>query len=154
MGSPYRIVKPQRVRAQGGGDSNPQLAAQDYLERLIRLIPAEIVAGYMFVRNLFQPQPGNVADPLAVEMLGWWLPIGGLVLTLASRIFGSRRPGVPFFQSVQWRTVVLAAVAYAAWILNIGNDPLLGMEPDPRLRATILVVVTIIAPLIQQGDDA
>jgi hypothetical protein len=126
---------------------------QDYLDRLIKLVPAEVVAGYMFDRSLFVPKAGASPDPLATDMLAWWLPIGGLVLTLLLRIFGSRRPGVSFVRSVQWLTVFLAACAYGTWIVNIGSDPLLGMDPDPRLRATVLVLITILAPILQQGDD-
>ncbi len=128
-----------------GADTHKE-TIESYFEKAIKLIPADVVAAYLALRNLWHPIASDgVNDALGEAMHQWVLPIGGLAAVILLRILGTSSKFASF-KGIQWPVVAVSSVAYIAWILSF-NDPVLNIDaPDPRFSATLLMLVSIIGP--------
>ena len=151
----YRITQRQTaLRAEAATTETQKRWDElgDYSDKVLRLIPGDVVAGYLTIRGFWAPtsQIESVSsDPVAYSVLQFWLPIAGLIATVALRIIGTPNKFWDFSQ-VQWLTVLVATVAYCLWILTIEKQ-VLGINIDARISASFLVLFTIAAPRIQPG---
>jgi hypothetical protein len=143
---------------------------QAYLDRLLRLIPAEILGLYMVGEAIFSGRmPMQLkwyADPPPTKLDWWlsWLLFGWSVvcfgILFVVRIRGNRNPKKPD-QPVQKQAVGLAAVAYVLWMLYLAKpiaplldqlDPLFLKEIWPRLTAGAVVLFTFLVPYFVDYD--
>src|SRR4051812_24879943 len=105
MAYPFHIQKPATIAAHGGAPGSP---FQEYIDRLVRLIPAEVLAAYHAARGIVVGVAPS--DPLAVKFLPW-LPVIGFVLVIFVRVWGTRaRTGL--WSTVQWLAVAIAAISF------------------------------------------
>jgi hypothetical protein len=148
MSAPYRIVKRSTITAQA---DVPDAKARDYTDRLIRLMPAEVAGIYTGVRGIWLPNDYSKADLLQLAVLKYWLPIGGLLLVVALRVWGSRRPGHGY-ADVQWWALAISAAAFLLWVAAMG-DPLFGFTIDQRVPASLLIAFGALAPAFYQGTS-
>jgi hypothetical protein len=119
---------PLRAARQAPGD--------EYLQRLIKLIPSEILALYVTFKEI------------AASWLGIWATIC-LALVLFARIMGTYRKD----KGVQWVAVVVASVSFVLWVYATGGN-FLGLEPPaiPGLISIAVGVWTFIVPFFYKGD--
>lgn len=145
----YRIVRPSAIVAEADRSIS---SAEAYLERALRLIPADVVAAYLTVRGFWMPNASapRSADPLADSVLNWWLPILGLLATVVLRIAGTSRT-FGKFDDVQWKTVIISGLAFLLWILAIQNA-VFDVRLDPRVAPSLLILFTLVVPLVQKGS--
>jgi hypothetical protein len=105
------------------------------MERLIRLVPSEIVAVYLAGKGY------------AVRWQGTWSLVC-LVLVLVVRIWGSRgaggRPQLP--------TVAVSAVSFVIWVYAIGGHFGGLVVPDPGIASVAVLVWTVLVPVFYKGD--
>lgn len=146
---PYRLVKRSGIRAE---DDDPVQKRLDnisaYTDRLLRLIPGDVVAAYLTVKGLYAGDD----DPAAASVIEFWLPGIGLVLTLLLRVLGT--PTRPFlWKEVQWPVVAISAVAFLVWV-SVTQDRLWSIDIDPRHAAGLLVLFTFLPPLVLRGSQA
>jgi len=103
-----RVVSiPSAVQFQAAGGPAPAL--DTYISRLVKYIPAEIVAAYLLVRGFIPPDAPRWI---------WWIVFAGLMgLTVWYTLDATRRPGLPpaYTQSV------IAVLAFAVWTFAIGG---------------------------------
>lgn len=123
-------------------------ALQDYIGRVIRLIPADIVALYLGLHGVIASAAGN--DPSAGAALPW-LPWLMLCLTLYARAWGSRDPSGSW-ASVQWSGVLISVISFAVWVLNLGHPVALLPAIKPWLGSTVLLIWTFLVPRLYHGD--
>jgi hypothetical protein len=109
----------------------------DYLGRLMKLIPAEVVALYLTFREL------------AEGWIGVWSSIC-LGLVIVVRVFGTTVPGKP----VQIKAVAISAVSFVLWVYAIGGHFLRWQLPDSPtgVISVAIGVWTFIVPMLYRGD--
>jgi hypothetical protein len=154
-----------RIRRAGPGGTAAALAGEppkppsEYLERLVKLIPTEIIGLYLGGKAAIQTRyidfhsPGP--DGLTPSTLGpnenvaWvgWTAICFFAL-LSVRAWATKEDERP-----QWGSVGISAVSFLIWVYAFGDvfDLVLGIW-DP-LPATLLVLVwTFAIPVFYKGD--
>ena len=129
LGAPFRIIK---------GPATPLPSSPDqYLARLVKLVPSEVVALYLAFKEV------------AATWLGIWATIC-LVLVVFVRAFGTNQQG----KGIQWGAVVVAAVSYILWVYATGGYILQFHLPEsaPGIISVAIGVWTFLIPYFYQGD--
>ena len=132
MNAPLRLYAADRsaVVGQPAGPIDP------WLTRLVKLVPAEIVAVYLAGR------------PLAQERYAGLWPVACLVLTILVRAFGTSDRRGP-----QWLTVVVSAVSFVLWVYATGGR-FLTYDVDVNLAALAVLFWTTLVPVFWRGQPA
>jgi hypothetical protein len=139
MASVFRIYKPGQLMAQGAESENSPAA---YMGRLIRLIPAEVLAVYQTLYGLLNEPPS--------PLLGW-LPVLGILLVILVRAWGTRDESGSL-KSVQWLSVIISVVSFIIWVL-VSRHSILGFVlPDLRLGSALMVLWVFILPFFYRGQ--
>src|SRR5262245_15428695 len=104
----HRTYKPGELVAHGLESQDSPAA---YMGRLIRLIPAEVLAVYQTLYGLLNEPPS--------PLLGW-LPVLGILLVILVRTWGTRD------ESGSWKTVeslsvLISVVSFIIWVLVSGH---------------------------------
>lgn len=148
MAYPFRIEAPSPIRANAAESQAP---FQAYMDRLIKLIPAEIIGVYLTVRGFWMDGTPVATTPGSVSstFLGFW-PVVCVVLLWVTRGWGTRAPDGSW-KSVQIVPIALATVSFLIWIYAIG-DAVFGVKPDPRLISTAVVVWVFLVPVFYKGS--
>jgi hypothetical protein len=140
------VVTEAQARAAMGTGTTPPPGKVDnvdaYMERLVQLIPAEVVALYLAFHAAAAPN-GSFAR--------WW-PIICLALVIAVRVVGTRKPDDAFW-SFQPIAVAVAAISFVLWIYAIG-DKLWGFAiGEPIWISAGIAVWTIVVPYFYKGTS-
>jgi hypothetical protein len=132
MNAPLRLYAADRsaVVGQPAGPIDP------WLTRVVKLVPAEIVAVYLAGR------------PLAQERYAGLWPVACLVLTILVRAFGTSDRRGP-----QWLTVVVSAVSFVLWVYATGGR-FLTYDVDVNLAALAVLFWTTLVPVFWRGQPA
>ncbi len=145
MSYPYRIetraerrARATRITAQAeaedGGDRNE--LAREYAEKLLKLIPADVVALYQSVYAIVLQQ----SDALAKTTLRI-LPVIGLCLVVFVRAWGTRNDAGEW-TSVRWGAVFIAAVSFIVWVISLGH-PIIEPTPLPQWLGSVLLIIWV-----------
>ena len=115
--------------------------ADPWREKVVKLIPAEVVTAYMGVQGIIAASTENGASPLAPWLL-FALFVIGLVCTplyLRKITLADAQPPAP-------RQYWLTTIAFVIWALAT-SQPLsaLGIELPPPVTAVLLPIFTFIA---------
>ena len=132
MNAPLRLYAADRsaVVGQPAGPIDP------WLTRVVKLVPAEIVAVYLAGR------------PLAQERYAGLWPVACLVLTILVRAFGTSDRRGP-----QWLTVLVSAVSFVLWVYATGGH-FLTYDVDVNLAALGVLFWTTLVPVFWRGQPA
>ena len=95
----------KKTMAEGTGETQ----ADDYSTRLLKYIPAEVVAVYVFVEGLIKQS----SDTSSIQTLLWIVFVATFILT-------------PLYlwrvQKVQkWVQLVVSTIAFAVWVFSLGG---------------------------------
>ncbi len=115
-----------------------QIVAEDgYRDRLLKLIPAEIVAAYLALQaNLME-----LGDAVI------WVVIAALfVLTFfyLRLLGGVKKP----------KQLVFSSVSFLIWVYSIAPEPILKDLYNPPLASVVLVMWTLLIPFFFKGGDS
>ena len=137
MAAPFRIRPPGGGLAGagpgGGGDD-----AKFYLERLVKLVPAEVLSLYLIGRGVL---PGGESTPQLA-----WAGVG-LLLVILVRAYTTSDPAAN--ESPQWVAVAVAAVSYVIW-LNVSGS--IDLASIPSYVGTLAMLVwTFVVPFFYRG---
>jgi hypothetical protein len=158
-----RVYAPSSIRTRGDGDAS---SSTGYMERLVKLVPAEAVAVYPLLFNEAKSltDAGNRAR--AVALVSWII----LVIVIVLRWQATATPE----RGAQWLAVGVAAISYVIWVYVFGgyfgvegwlhlwvpalsSDP--GASPDAdmvKFKSLIgslaLVCWTLVVPAVYKGD--
>ena len=105
------------------------LTEDNYRDKLIKLIPAEIVAAYLFLQTLLASQGGTVA----------WIVIA---LLFVGTFFYLRILG----NVEKWPQLIFSSLTFLVWVYSIAPETILGGIYNPSLATIILVLWTLLIP--------
>lgn len=127
-----RIAAPRRAV-----EEDPTKA---YLDRLVKLIPAEVVALYLAGRSaiLTDPKP----DP--AYWVGWTIFCLFAVVWVRAWATSGGKPAV----GPEWPAVGIAAVSFLVWVYSLGDVFKALGHSQPLLASLLVLAWTFIAPLI------
>lgn len=117
-----------RPRVRGNAPL-PEAAADQYADKLVKYVPAEVLAFYLPAFALFEADAGR-----------WAVAILGALGTVLWTLVAAKRNKTP----LPWFYPTLALLAYAAWAIGVsalGTD-VLGFSKEV---ATLIVLVAILA---------
>ncbi|MBL7128731.1 MAG: hypothetical protein ISS16_07075 [Ignavibacteria bacterium] len=129
-----RLIQPEQ-RFKLAGESGK---ANDYTERVIKYVPTEIIAGYLFVIGFIKPLTKND------DMILPGVVIFAVFFLLVPIYFKLLAKSEPFITQS-----VIAMVAFIIWIYNISDLPVLLNIYASWVGALLLVVFTILSGLIK-----
>lgn len=135
MTAPFRIQRPDEG-ALGGSEEFRQ-----YLDRLLKMIPGEVVGVYM-IGSGFLPEKNL---PFAA---GWVVVC--LLLVILVRVYGTGDSSKG--QKPQGLPVAIAALAFVIWIFWLGGPfELLNIPYRAQLASLAVLVWSFVIPLIYKG---
>ncbi len=138
MSAPFRIRRaaadPMAPRGTAPLPAAPD-DIQHWMERLTKLIPAEVLAVYVAGRGM------------AESFVGVWAAVC-LALVLVIRVWGTREPG----ERTQWTAVVIATISFVIWVYAIGDRLLDFQLPNPAAASLAMLVWTVLVPVIYKGE--
>jgi hypothetical protein len=115
---PFRINRSVSASRRNRGDlggregaSEGEGKTDDFLTRVSKLIPAEVVGIYLTGRQV-------AVDHSAV---GQWAAIC-LALTILFRVLGTSQNVRESFKTAQWDAVIYCAISYVIWIYAMGDQ--------------------------------
>lgn len=141
MASVFRVQRPAAIHAHGAGGGG----LADYMGRLIKLIPAEVLGVYQTLFGILSPPP----PPASVYLQ--WLPVLGLGLVIFVRAWGTRDASGSW-QTVQWPAVAISAGSFLIWVLVSGHSIVGFVLPDLRIGSALMVLWVFFLPYIYKGD--
>src|SRR5262245_58574650 len=139
MPAPLRIQPPDLARIPA--PTGPEVV-KAYFERLVKMIPAEVVGLYLFGFGL-----------IPVDQVGWksaWT-VFCLVATIFARaaLTSDKKAQVP----PQWKAVIASVGAFIVWAYSMAAEPFFALNLYKGFAASLFVVAwTFIVPLFYKGD--
>lgn len=137
MADLYRI-KNRNQSLHMATDNKVQI--QSYVDRLIKLIPAEVV-------GLYVVGAGLIPADQKYALVGW--AVFCMIFLLISRILGTKSSKS---NKTQWPTVVISTISFIIWLYVMGGPFEKFDIHIPWLGSLIMVAWTSIVPLIYHGD--
>lgn len=137
---PRWIVTPRDLEEVAGAQAVPgQVKPDDYTARLLKYIPAEVIAAYLAAQGIIESAGSDTGRQTAL----WIAAALGLVLTpLYLRRAGVRKV----------RQLTLSSVSFVVWVFALGG-PFEGLEfYVPYHGSLALIAVSLIAPLVDPDD--
>jgi len=141
MAAPLRIRRPSVVKARGDITKDMPTQTQSYMERLVKLIPTEVVALYLVGLGII---PQNARVPIVV----WALVCVGLVVLVRARATGDR----PNKLSPQWGAVVVSTISFVIWVYNMPGPFQVYQLAIPYVGSLTVLVWTFVVPYFYQGS--
>ena len=138
MAGPYRISKARAVPVDAGGGPN----FQAYLDRLMRMIPAEVIGLYLVGAGMI--------DPKASLSMAIWTGIC-VVGVIAVRAWGSKDLLSSSQPGPDWMLVLISTGAFIIWIYNIGGVFTAYGVPNRPWGALLVLVWTFFVPIFYKG---
>jgi hypothetical protein len=120
-----------------------------YFERLVKLIPSEIVGLYLALYATITTANG-IEDKYANLIF-----FGSFILVFISRLFGTKVTGyntLSYFKTAQWWSIGISAISFVIWVLAMGHKiPFFG-DVDQTLIKILVIFWTFIIPMVYKGE--
>jgi hypothetical protein len=127
-----KLHAPLRIRRASGAAGQPP--ADSYMERLIKLVPSEVIGIFLTGKGY------------AESWLGIWSLIC-LGLVCISRVWGTRDPG----KRTQWIGVLVSIISFVVWIYAIGAH-IINITIPQNISYIAVLIWTFIVPYVYKGD--
>jgi hypothetical protein len=149
---PRQIVTDQFIRSEreaavpaAAGGSSRESTADGYTSKVVKLIPAEAVALYLFLSGVIGAARSAEADR------GPILTVVFLVLLFLTIFYLKRVAGVT--NGVQ---ISISTLAFAVWVFSLGGPfiyllPKVGFQYDPLWGAILLPLYTFVTPIFDKA---
>jgi len=123
--------------------TQPQENADKYLDRLLKLIPGETVALYLFLQGVLN---SGLADNPGQFSIWLWSTV---VILAVGNVLYLRR-----FQNITDPTqIVILTVAFFIWLFAIGGPFALFGWYQPFMGSVVLGLFTFFIPMVYTGVD-
>jgi hypothetical protein len=142
MAAPFRIYRPS-IRKVADGSSE---GVKDYLERLIKLIPGEVISLYLVGKGVISS--GNDAQTPMSYWILW--TVFSLVAVFLVRMLGTADPKEG--QSAQFPAVVISCVSFLVWVYSMGDLFKLLNVYEPKLASLMVLCWSFVVPYFYRGD--
>jgi hypothetical protein len=145
MAAPLRIIRraPTGVGVGAGVAPAPQQEFKDYLERLTKMIPGEVIGLYLVGSGLI-PKDQNIG------LLVWSLVC--LAAVVVVRAFGTADPAAK--KGPSWIQVGIAAVAFVVWLYSMGGPFVAFGLYVPYVGSLLVLAWSFFVPYLYQGETA
>lgn len=156
MAAPFRITHLETKRNEekhlDGADISPappETPGQTYIERLIRLLPADAVGFFLTGAGIIQASK-DLPDTKTALII--WAVIG-LMAVIAFRILGTGdSPQDPNEKKkVQWPVVAISAVSYGIWLYSLGDKSPFP-HPNETIASLVILTWTVFIPIVYKGE--
>jgi hypothetical protein len=140
MPTVLRIRNPAGAQPRGAADP-----LKEYLDRLVKLIPTEVVGLYLAGKALIEAA-GNA--PKDGYWIGWTLFCLAAVIAVRAWATSDKDAGV----RPEWPAVIIAAFSYLVWIYSFGDAfRALGWW-DPLFGGLLVLAWTFVVPFLYRGE--
>ena len=149
--APLRIRYPKTHKQHQSKEAVPTSSQNynEYLERLVKLIPAEVLGVYLTIRNAAS-EDGEV-NILETHP---WVPVLGLFLVILVRIMGTRIPIIQTVSgqevkrwNVEWGVVIISSISFFIWVYAMGDAfPLIREIDDNVVISSMVALWTFVIP--------
>ena len=136
----------QMAKALEGTDA-VDLQADGYWDKVVKNVPADIVAGWTAILGLFKTAPGVIPDINTTTIL--WVLSG---IFLIATFFWTFRQTSVAGQKPAWVQIAVSTVAFGVWAIALGTPFDSLSFYDPRVAAAILIVWTVIVGAINPNQ--
>lgn len=119
----------------------------DFLARLVKYIPTEIVGLYVAAAGFVPQQANNLPDPLL-----WWVFAGCAVLTPIYLWVVTRDPAQG--KGPLWIQIGLGSVAFVVWVFALPGPFVLLSWYKANIASLVLLFVTFAFGLVQPPPGA
>jgi hypothetical protein len=137
MSAPFRITRPPEKEVLSGEDS-----FKEYLSRLLKMIPAEIVGLYMI-------GSGFTAGNYNLQT-GWIVICFVLVFVVRVKMTGDKIKNL----DPQPVPILIAAIAFIIWTYYLGEPYIHYRLYDPKISSLAILLWSFIIPLFYKGDKS
>ncbi len=132
-----QVIKPSGTRSV-----TPAPGTEDaYLERLLKLIPAETVAVYLFLQGVLQSALSEQEGQLQAWLWGVFLVL------LVGNVFYIRR----FHDVTDPVQYVILSLGFIVWVLTLGGPFAFLSFYQPFMGSVILGLFTFLVPIFYTG---
>jgi hypothetical protein len=139
MSAPYRIERPD-MEARAAAAGEPQGDFRFYLDRLMKMIPAEVIGLYVVGSGLI---PAGQPIALAVWAV---VCLAGVLLV---RAYGTADPQRGL--SPDWMHVAISAVAFVIWVYSLGGPFEAANLHMPYVGSLLVLAWTFFVPIFYRG---
>jgi hypothetical protein len=129
------ITKAIALRPSGNLQTPAPTTPDPYKDRLLKLIPAEVVAVYLGVFQIMTNQKSEQ-----------WMYLLVFFLLLVGNIFYKMKAGVH-----DWVQLLIASIAYFLWVCSLGGPVpnwYIGSQSAQSISAIFVPIFTFFVPLI------
>ena len=126
------------VATRGGPTAGPANGGDDYGDRLLKLIPAEVIALFMTMDAMIADNGDNTPTVS--------------IITLALGMFATWFYMHVFQKVDNLPQIAVSVLAFAVWAINIGSGFQDGFLIKPSYAALTLLVFTFFAPKLPLGN--
>lgn len=140
MTAPFRVIHP-RARLQKVGTTEEP--AREYFERLIKMIPADVVGLYLVGSGLIPNEKRAI--------LALWTALCFLGV-VAVRIWGTADPDPHRPAPPQWPVVGISSVAFLIWVYSIGGVFSAYGLAVPYIGSLLVLAWTFFVPIFYRGS--
>jgi len=126
---------------KGGTAQEKPTPIQSYMERLVKLIPAEVVGLYLVGQGIIPP-----AEKVALVV--WSIVCLGLVVLVRAKTTGDRVNSI----SPQWSAVAVSTVSFVIWVYTMPGPFQAFNLAVPFVGSLAVLVWTFIVPFLYQGS--
>lgn len=139
MSAPFRIVRQETemVARKKQRDEN----IRGYLDRLIKMIPSEVISLYIIGSGLIPKEE-------SVVLLIWTIVC--LVGVICIRIYGTADPRKKL--PPQWTSVAISSIAFLIWVYSLGGAFAAFHLYVPYIGSLLILAWTFFIPLFYEGS--
>ena len=117
---------------------------QEYKDKLLKLIPTEIVGGYMVIHGILSGQTIQIGETDITQAVAWLV---FAVLLILTPLYLAK-----IHKVTQKAQLTLTTIAFAVWAYTIGGPFQMQGWYQPQLAAVLFVLWTLIVPLVINPD--
>jgi hypothetical protein len=148
MLAPLRIRR-LNIPAIGGGQPDP---LKDYTDRLIKLVPAEIVGLYMAGKVAINdrypiggPKPAGALLSESAAWIGWTLFCLIALVLIRRWATSDKQANIP----PEWEAIGLVVISYFIWLYSLGDVfARVFLIWDPLIASLLVLGWTFLVPLL------
>jgi hypothetical protein len=139
MAAPFRITR-EPAGTRRAGAAQGETDARPYLDRLMKMIPGEVIGLYL-VGAGFIPPGQNIA------LVAW--AVVCLIAVFVVRAYGTADPAKGL--SPQWISVAISAVAFVIWLYSLGGPFAAYGLHVPFVGSLLVLAWTFFVPIFYKG---
>lgn len=146
MSAPFRITRPAtKPTADKAAEG-----LKDYLGRLMKLIPAEVISLYLVGKGVIAS--GQASETPLIYWIAW--TVFCLIAVFIVRLFGTADPKADNLkdQQPQIPAVLIACVSYGVWVYSMGDMFELLNWYEPKLGSLMVLGWSFVVPYFYKGD--